>query len=97
MIDKTEINIERAMDGVMTLEDGGFRKELIKIRALGELISYAGEDGAIAFQLRDVRTGIAYILEDIAREIEEGLDYVDKEIIDKMRPAAPRAREARNG
>lgn len=93
MIDKEDINLERAMEGLVHLEDGGFGRELTKLKAVGNLIAYAGEDGGVIFQKSEVRFGILSILEDIASEIEEGLAYVDKEIIKKMRPAEARAEE----
>lgn len=88
MINKKEINLKRAREGVMSLADhgGGFYEELTKLEALGELISRAGEDNAIALQNGTVRDGIYYILRDIAAEIKGGLEYVDKEIIGNLFP-----------
>lgn len=92
MIDKKDLTLKRAMDGTTYLYDDGFGRELKKIRALGQLINFAGSDDGIVFQLEEVRPGICYILEDIARDLEEGLDHVSREIIDKMSTEA-RAKE----
>lgn len=62
----------------------GFDMELRKLRAIEAMICFAGEEDCMSLTLPDVKEGISYILNDIGRAIEDGLDGVETAVEAKI-------------